>query len=44
MYNAGRDLLQYILLHYGGKWGLSHCCFNGPTSRNVVGYIFGCLM
>ena len=25
-------------IHYGGKWGpLSHCCFNGPTSRNVAG-------
>ena len=25
-------------IYYGGKWGpLSHCCFNGPTSRNVGG-------
>ena len=31
----------YIMVVNGG---LSQCCFNGPTSRNVAGYIFGCLM
>ena len=31
-------------VHYGGKWGPLSLLFNGPTSRNVAGYIFGCLM
>ena len=29
---------------YGGKWGPLSLLFNGPTSHNVAGYIFGCLM
>ena len=31
----------YIMVVNGG---LSHCCFNGPTSRNVAGIYIGCLM
>ena len=31
----------YIMVVNGG---LSQCCFNGPTSRNVAGIYIGCLM
>ena len=27
-------------VHYGGKWGPLSLLFNGPTSRNVAGYIY----
>ena len=38
MYNAGRELLHYILLYIMVVMGASlTLLFNGPTSRNVAG-------
>ena len=42
MYNAGRELLHYILLYIMVVMGASlTLLFNGPTSRNVAGYKSG---
>ena len=45
MYSTGWEFITlHSSVHYGGKWGPLSLLFNGPTSRNVAGYIFGCLM
>ena len=45
MYSAGWEFITlHSSVHYGGKWGPLSLLFNGPTSRNVAGYLFGCLM
>ena len=39
------NFVQYILLYIMVVMGASlTLLFNGPTSRNVAGYIFGCLV